>query len=157
MRTPRTKAAAFPAVAVLAVALAAVTIAHGAPALADAAAPAYRLVVNPGNAATAVDRRFVADVFLKKVTRWPQDLAARPVDLADDSPVRRRFSEDVLKRSVPAVKAFWQQAIFSGRNVPPPEVDSDQEVIKFVLRNAGGIGYVSGTASLEGAKVVVLR
>jgi ABC-type phosphate transport system substrate-binding protein len=120
--------------------------------------PAYRVVVNPANAATVADRRFLQEAFLKKVTRWSDsDVVIRPVDLPPGSPVRRAFSDDVLNRSVDAVKGYWQQRIFSGRDVPPPELDSDEEVIRYVLKYEGAVGYIAGGASPGGSKVVEVR
>jgi hypothetical protein len=119
--------------------------------------PTYLVVVNPSNPATTVDRGFLEDAFLKKTTRWPNDDVIRPADLASGSPVRRKFTEDVLKRSVDAVKGYWQQRIFSGRDVPPPEFDTDEEAIKYVLKYEGAVAYVSGNANLNGSKVVAVR
>jgi hypothetical protein len=53
---------------------------------------------------------------------------------------------------VSAVESYWQQAIFSGRSVPPLEKASDAEVLAFVRANPGAVGYVSGGADL-GASV----
>jgi ABC-type phosphate transport system substrate-binding protein len=122
---------------------------------APAAAP-YRVIVHPRNPVASAERIFVADAFLKKTTRWRHGEAIRPVDLVDSAP-RRKFTEDVLTRSVSAVRSYWQQQIFSGRGIPPPELDSDQDVVKFVLHNPGAIGYVSGHADLAGAKVLQVR
>jgi ABC-type phosphate transport system substrate-binding protein len=124
---------------------------------ADPQRPGYQIVCNPNNPATAVDRQFVQDAFLKKIRAWPTGDGTRPVDLAPTSPVRRHFSQEVLRRPVEAVRIFWQQRIFSGRDLPPPEVGNDAEVIKFVLRDRGAIGYVSAGAALNGAKVLSLR
>jgi ABC-type phosphate transport system substrate-binding protein len=127
--------------------------------LAQANAPppvAYRVIVHPRNPVHAVDRSLLADAFLKKVTRWRHGEAIRPVDLAESAP-RRKFSEDVLGRSVAAVRSYWQQQIFSGRGIPPPELDGDQAVVKFVLQNEGAVGYVSGHAEVGTAKVLAVR
>ena len=62
-----------------------------------------------------------------------------------------------MRRSVEAVKTYWQQAVFSGRDIPPPELDSDDDVVRYVLRNPGGVGYVTGNADLHGARVLVVR
>jgi ABC-type phosphate transport system substrate-binding protein len=118
--------------------------------------PAYRVIVNPRNPVHGVDRSFLADAFLKKVTRWRHGEAIRPVDLAESAP-RRKFSEDMRGRPVAAVRSYWQQQIFSGRGIPPPELDGDQAVVKFVLQNEGAIGYVSGNAELGAAKVLAVR
>lgn len=120
----------------------------------NGAPPPFVVIVHPSNPAAALDRKFVADAFLKKVTRWPNGDVIRPADLAPDSPARARFSDDVLNRSVAAVKSYWQQMIFSGRDVPPPELASDADVVKYVAASTGAIGYVSGTATLEGVKPV---
>jgi ABC-type phosphate transport system substrate-binding protein len=123
---------------------------------APAAVTTYRIIVHPANPTMSVDRRFVADAFLKKITAWDHGEVIRPADLAPDSPVRRRFSEEVLRRSVEAVKSYWQQLIFAGREVPPPELESDQAVIRFVLHSPGAIGYVSSTADIMGARMLSL-
>ena len=119
--------------------------------------PAFQIIVHPSNEVTVVQRSFVEEAFLKKITTWPAGEVIRPADLAADSPVRRAFTHDVLNRSVDAVKGYWQQRIFAGRDVPPPEFGSDEEIVNFVLKHPGGIGYVSGTAKLDGCRTVAVR
>ena len=122
------------------------------------AAPAgYRVIVNASNGAASLDRKFLAEAFLKKTTRWPTGELIRPVDLGSDSAVRRRFSEEALSRSVAAVKSYWQQMIFSGRAGPPPELDSDDEVIRYVARYPGAVGYVSAAGDVGGVRVVTVK
>jgi ABC-type phosphate transport system substrate-binding protein len=123
-----------------------------------AAGPAaYRVIVNPSNPTASVERRFLADVFLKKATRWGDGEVVRPVDLTPDAPPRQRFSEEIVGRTVSAVKNYWQQQVFSGRDVPPPELDSDEDVVRFVLRYPAAVGYVSGSANLDRVKVLSVR
>jgi hypothetical protein len=140
----------------LAAVLVVVTAAAADRALADVG-PTYRLIANPSCPLSEVDRGFVAQAFLKKIRRWPDGEMLQPVDLDSRSAVRRTWSSDVLSRSVEAVRTYWQQMIFSGRELPPPEMRSDEEVIGYVLKRPGGIGYVSTTADLRGAKVLTIR
>jgi hypothetical protein len=120
--------------------------------------PSYRLVVHPGGpAAEVLDAHFVADLFLKKVRTWPNGQSIQPVDLEPGSAVRRRFTEEVLRRPVAAVRAYWQQRIFSGREVPPPELSNDEAVMKYVSKYVGAIGYVSASAPPDGARAVAIR
>jgi ABC-type phosphate transport system substrate-binding protein len=122
-----------------------------------ASSAAFRVIVNPSNATTVVERRFLAEAFLKKTTRWPDGSVIRPVDLDAESAVRRRFSEDVLGRSVSAVKNYWQQIVFSGRDLPPAELDTDDEVVQFVVKHEGAVGYVSGTANVDRVKTLTMK
>jgi ABC-type phosphate transport system substrate-binding protein len=119
--------------------------------------PPFVVIVNPSNPTRAASRRFLSEAFLKKTTRWPDGDVIRPVDLVPESSTREKFSQDVLKRSVADVKSYWQQVIFSGRDVPPPELADDEAVVKFVARTAGGVGYVSGSAKLEGVRTIAVE
>ena len=116
--------------------------------------PPYVIIVNTTNTTTTTTRKFIGDAFLKKTTRWQNGDVIRPVDQTPDSAVRRRFTEEVLKRSVAAVQSYWQQIVFSGRDLPPPELGSNDEVVKFVATHDGAIGYVDGAATTTGVKVL---
>lgn len=120
---------------------------------------AYRIIVHPELGIASVERTFLRDAFLKKRTRWPGggDELIRPVDHDPDSAARRKFSQDILGRSVPAVKSYWQQVIFTGRDVPPPELDTEALIVSYVQSHPGAVGYVSGKADVTGVKVVAVK
>jgi ABC-type phosphate transport system substrate-binding protein len=100
-----------------------------------------------------VSRVVVSRFFLKKVARWDNGSTVLPVDLPAASPTRDAFSREVLSKSVSSIKAYWQQQIFSGRDVPPPEKSDDASVLEFVQSNATAIAYVSaGTALPRGVR-----
>jgi hypothetical protein len=124
---------------------------------AERAEPGFIVVVHPDNPATKASRRFLASLFLKETVRWHDGEGARPVDLKSDASARRRFSEAVLQRSVAAVKSYWQQRIFSGRGVPPPELESQQAVLSYVLKHRGAVGYVAAGSELGGSKALAVE
>lgn len=124
---------------------------------AHAGAAPYFVIVHASNPVGSIERAFVARSFLKTVKTWPQGQAIEPVDLDIGSETRRRFSDGVLGRSVGAVRNYWLQLIFSGRDVPPPELKTNDEIVKFVAGSPGAIGYVSPNVDLRGVKVLSLK
>jgi ABC-type phosphate transport system substrate-binding protein len=116
--------------------------------------PPFLIIVHSTNPATTLDRKFLSEAFLKKKTRWPSGDVIRPVDQRTIAGVRSRFSEGVLERSVAAVRQYWLQRIFAGRAVPPPELESDAQVVQYVLLQPGAVGYVSASANISGAKAL---
>src|SRR5258708_19723545 len=88
-----------------------------------AATVAYQIIVHPSNPTRSVDRKFLADAFLKKVTRWAHGELIRPVDLSPDSPVRNKFSDQVLAPSARPLKTYCQHLLLSRRALPPPDLD----------------------------------
>jgi ABC-type phosphate transport system substrate-binding protein len=121
------------------------------PALATGAgAERLRLVVHPSVPVRTLPREAVARLFLGKAQEWSDGTRVRPVDQRDRSAIREAFAREVLRRSTAAVKAHWQQLVFSGRGVPPPEAPSDAAVLAHVRAHPGAIGYVSASAPLDG-------
>jgi ABC-type phosphate transport system substrate-binding protein len=117
----------------------------------------FKVIVNATNPAKEATKRQLADLFLKKVTRWPGGLEVLPVDQSSTSLVRERFSRDVLGDSVSGVLNYWQQQIFSGRGLPP-SVKAETEAIAFVQASPGGITYIAGETPLPmGTKLLLMR
>lgn len=124
----------------------------------QARAAGVKLVVHASNSLDSISKDKVADLFLKRVTRWENGRAVTPVDQSEKSPVRGAFTKDLLDKEVVWVKSYWQKMIFSGRGTPPAELKSDSEVLDLVKSNADAIGYVADTATIPGGvKVLTVK
>ena len=125
---------------------------HGA-----ALAAGYKVIVNNANGKSSLAKKDVSQLFMKKTPKWSDGTAVVAVDQTEKAAARERFTQEVHGKSVAAVKSYWQQQIFSGRDVPPVEKSSDAQVIAFVKQNAGAIGYVAEGADTAGVKVVTVQ
>lgn len=120
-------------------------------------ADAFRVIVHPSNVATSVSRRELSEIYLKKVTRWPGGEAVHPVEPPEASMTRAYFLSAVIGKSAFAVRMFWNRRVFEGRDVPPVEKRSEEEVVAYVRSTRGAVGYVSVETPVPGVKVVELR
>lgn len=124
----------------------------------SSAEPGFVVIVNASNKARVLERRVVTDMFLKKRTQWSGNDMILPVDQSRGAAVRRQFSEQVLGRSVAEVRTYWNRLVFSGRGVPPPELANDDDVVKYVGKHGGAIGYVASSVKLgTDVRVVEVR
>lgn len=119
-------------------------------------APSFVVIVNAANASTPAPDE-IADIFMKRLTRWHDGSPIVVVDALPGSAVRAAFTRAVLHRGVEAMEAYWQQQIFSGRDVPPPQKETDAEIVAFVRGNRGAIGYVAAGAALDGVRTVNVK
>jgi ABC-type phosphate transport system substrate-binding protein len=123
------------------------------------ATDSFMVVVNSSVGGTNVRRADLAAVFLKKAVRWGDGTDAHPVDQSGTSPVRRGFSENVLHMPVMAVVQYWgRQLVSVASSARPPTVKaSDDEVLAYVAKTSGAVGYVaSGTTLPPGVKAVAV-
>jgi ABC-type phosphate transport system substrate-binding protein len=117
----------------------------------------FVVIVNDANPKQSMDRDLVRKLFLKQLKSWESGVAAAPVDQDAKSEVREVFTREVHGKKVSAIKSYWQRMIFSGRAVPPPELDSDESVLTYVRSDPGGIGYVApGTELGDGVRELEL-
>lgn len=130
-----------------------VAFAAGAPA-ALFAAEGFKVVGNPATTPDTISKRDISRIFLKQRTRWPDGQDAEPVDQARTTAVHEVFLREVLGKTPAQVESHWQAQIFSGRANLPQVFNSDADVVDFVRRNRGAVGYVSADASTDGVKVV---
>lgn len=117
----------------------------------------YVVIVHPDNPVDSLSKDELSKLFLKRMTKWKTGDAVTPVDQPQASAIRSAFSKSVLGKPVGAVVSYWQQQIFTGRDVPPAEKAGDAAVIAFVRANAGAIGYVSSGSAASGVRVVPVR
>jgi len=119
-----------------------------------ASAADFKVIVNSSNGSAKISKTDLNALFLKKMVKWGDGTPAAPVNQSKKSAVRDNFTTAVHGKSVAAVDSYWQQQIFSGRDVPPPEKSSDADVVAFVKANPGAIGYVTNAAATAGVKTV---
>jgi ABC-type phosphate transport system substrate-binding protein len=120
------------------------------------AEPAYRVIVNPNNPIVTINKSLLSKMLLKTQTAWSNGNRILPVDQRTSSKVRDVVSRSVHGRSASVIKNWWNQQIFAGKGVPPPELASDAKVIAYVISNPGAIGYVSTDANVSDVKVVAV-
>ena len=120
-------------------------------------APRFKVIVHPDNPVTSIDREYLRNAFLKKAPTWSSGETIRPIDLSTKFPVREQFTRKVLKKTPAQLKAYWNQRIFSGKGVPPPVVDSADDMIDYVLAHPGAVGYLPEGVEPGDAKVVGVR
>jgi ABC-type phosphate transport system substrate-binding protein len=117
----------------------------------------YKVIVNSSNSITSISKTELSNIFLKKVTKFSNSVTAVPIDQVENSSVRNEFTSSVLKKTVSAVKSYWNQQLFSGAGVPPNEVKTDMDVINYVKSTPGAIGYISANTAPNGVSVIIIQ
>ncbi|HEX2833186.1 MAG TPA: hypothetical protein VHW00_09235 [Thermoanaerobaculia bacterium] len=120
-------------------------------------AAAFKVIVNDSVKVQSLPKKAVSDLFLKKSVKWEGGRAVVVVDQVEAAEVRDAFSRAVHGKPAAAIKSYWTQQIFAGRDVPPVEKKSDAEVLAFVRANAGAIGYVADSTATDGVRVLEVK
>lgn len=114
-----------------------------------AAAEDLMVITNPGVALGAGD---LSDVFLGE-KQFAGSVKLVPVDNAT---AREAFLARVIKMDPAKYTASWTKKSFRDGVNPPAFKATDAEVVEFVKRTQGGVGYVQ-RAPQDGVKVIELK
>ena len=82
--------------------------------------------------------------------------ALLPVNQAPGSLMRQRFLNDYLQQDEDRYTAYWTVRRYVGKGTPPHEVRQTAEMIDYVSKTPGAIGYID-EADLPPGMNVVLR
>ena len=109
----------------------------------------FKVVINVVNPMNSITTKELSALFLKKTQTWPDGRTVVAVDLKLDSPLRAEFTSVVHGKKISSIKSYWQRQIFQGRAVPPMQKASEAEVLEFVAKVPGAVGYVSSSTPLS--------
>jgi hypothetical protein len=115
-----------------------------------------RLIAHPGVPISQISASDLKGVFLVTKTSLPDGSRVEPVLLRlgrtlDD------FAKAYVGKTANGLENYYRSLVFSGKGTMPRILRSDAEVLDYVRRTRGAIGYVSAEANIEGVKLLEIR
>jgi hypothetical protein len=114
-----------------------------------------KVIANSSVSASTVSSGDVKDVFLLD----KDSLGGSHVEpvLIKGGPSHEAFLKEYVGRSDSALQAFYRSVVFTGKGSMPKTLSSDAEVVAYVAKTKGAVGYVSSAAGTEGVKVLQVK
>jgi TonB family protein len=119
------------------------------------AAVDVKIIANSSVRADTISADEIKRVYLEERRSLDDGTHVAPV-LEKDGLVHEAFLRAYLGRTGDDLLMYYRALVFTGRGSMPKELDSDAEVVAYVARTRGAIGYVSAETSTEGVKTLAL-
>lgn len=113
------------------------------------------VIVNAKNSVAALERKQIVDLFMGRVSAFPDQQRAQTLDLKTGTPLRADFYKRLTGKNEAQVDAYWATLIFAGRMSPPKQLADEKTLIEEVARNPGAIAYVTRQALPKDVKIVM--
>lgn len=120
-----------------------------------ASAAGVKVIANPSVAATSVSAGELRSVFLEEKSSLGDSSHVEPV-LQKGGAAHEAFLK-YLDKSDSALQTYYRSLVFTGKGSMPKSLESDAEVVAYVARTKGAIGYVSPDAAAEGVKTLEVK
>jgi hypothetical protein len=122
----------------------------------SARAADVKVIANPSVGASSVSADELKGVFLATKTSLSDGSHVEPV-LEKDGPTHGAFLKEYLGKTDAALQTYYRSLVFTGKASMPKSLGSDAEVVGYVAKTKGSIGYVSGSAGTAGVKVLDVK
>jgi hypothetical protein len=115
----------------------------------------FKVIANPSVTASSISAGDIKDVFLLD----KDSLGGGHVEpvLIKGGPTHEAFLKEFLGKSDSALQAFYRSLVFTGKASMPKALGSDAEVVAYVAKTKGAVGYVSGGTSTAGVKTLEVK
>jgi ABC-type phosphate transport system substrate-binding protein len=123
---------------------------------ASAARAQVAVIANASVGAASVGADELKDVFLGSKTTLSDGSAVEPV-LGQAAAAHEDFLKDVVGKSEQALRMHFKSLVFTGKGAMPKSFASDGEIVAYVAKTKGAIGYVSASADAAGVKKIAVK
>jgi TonB family protein len=120
-----------------------------------APAEGVKVIANPSVKVDSISASELKSVFLEESNSLLGGFHAEPV-LARGGPAHEAFLRQYLDRTDANLRTYYRSLVFTGRGSMPKVMSSDAEVIAYVARTHGAIGYISPEMSPEGVRTLAI-
>jgi len=114
-----------------------------------------KIIANPSVKAEAISDSEIKSVFLEERNSLRDGTHVEPV-LSRGGPAHAAFLKDYLGQNDDALQNYYRSLVFTGKGSMPKVLHSDEEVVAYVAKTRGAIGYVSSTAAVDGVKTLAV-
>jgi TonB family protein len=119
-----------------------------------AATDDLKIVANKNIGADSISAAELKSVFLEESIRFA-GTSVEPV-LEDKGAVHETFLKEYLGKDANNLETYYRTLVFNGRGSMPKTLHSDAEVLAYVAKTNGAIGYVSAAIKADNVKTLVV-
>jgi TonB family protein len=112
-----------------------------------------KVIANLSVSADSISVAELKRVYLEQTRSLGDGSHVEPV-LERSGSANATFLKDFLDINDDALQSYYRTLVFTGRGSMPRSLDSDAEVVAYVLKTRGAIGYVNTSADVQGVKVL---
>jgi TonB family protein len=121
---------------------------------ASAVAGDVKVIANPSVKVESISARELKSLYLGEKSSI-NGTHVEPV-IERRGPAHEAFLRDYLGQTDDELQKYYEALVFTGRGSMPKTVSSDAEVVAYVAKTRGAIGYVGTGASVEGVRTLAI-
>jgi ABC-type phosphate transport system substrate-binding protein len=113
------------------------------------------VVVNANSGVERLSQDEIVNIFLGRYRQLPSGLSALPIDQPANQPLKAQFYRKLVNKDLAEINAYWARLTFSGKTSPPRQAANTGEVVPWIVRTPGAIGYIERSMADPRLRIVM--
>ena len=122
----------------------------------NAGAADIKIIANLSVGASSVSTDELKAVFLATKSSLSDGSHVEPI-LEKDGPTHEAFLKEYVGKTDAAFATYYRSLVFTGKASMPRTTASDADMVAYVAKTKGAIGYVSADATTDGVKTLDVK
>jgi ABC-type phosphate transport system substrate-binding protein len=115
-----------------------------------------KIIANSSVGASSVSSDELKGVFLATKSSLSDGSHVEPV-LEKEGPAHEAFLKEFIGKTDSAFETYYRSLVFTGKASMPKTTASDADMVAYVAKTKGAIGYVSAGAATAGVKTLEVK
>jgi ABC-type phosphate transport system substrate-binding protein len=122
----------------------------------SAIASDIKVIANSHLKVSQVSADDLKSIFLVTKTSLTSSGHIEPV-LLKSGAAHQAFVRQYIGKTAPTLENYYRSLVFTGKGAMPKMLSSDEEVVEYVAKTKGAIGYVSAGANTADVKILEVK
>lgn len=111
------------------------------------------VIANKDVTTGSIDRASLSDIFLGKKTLWDKN-SKIVLSVLKNGAIHDQFLNIYIGKTSAQFQSYWNKILFTGAGTPPTAFKTEKELVDFVAKTKGAIGYIDSTTGHDNVKVL---
>ena len=102
------------------------------------------IITNEKNPIQSLSKHEIRHIFLGEIKSYPNGKPVSPIFLVKGSISRKVFMRELIRKNERRWRSHWARLLFTGKGMPPVELENTDDVMNMVSQQQYAIGYFVG-------------
>ena len=114
------------------------------------------VIANKDVPANSIKRSELKEIYMGKKTTWTKNSKIAPA-LLKSGKTHNEFLKKYVGKTAAQFRSYWNNLLYTGTGTPPPSSKTEKEIVEYVSKNKGAIGYIDSETAHDGVKVMAVK
>jgi len=114
------------------------------------------IIVNNNVPVEELDSNTISDIYLGNISKWENGDTIR-ITMLKKGKTHEKFVQEIINVSSTRLKNFWKKIVFTGTGNYPKIIIQEDDLVNYVSKTKGAIGYINNSTSHDDVKVISIK